>query len=101
MSAVAPSSEKGVCILMQQVCYGGARPVKCCRRLAAAVGAGAFLLAVSAVRPARAAAEDTKSAPPTFKLSWQMDLPAGTQRVAVADVTEDKLPRLLVLSDEG
>jgi hypothetical protein len=30
-----------------------------------------------------------------------MDLPVGTQRIAVADLTTDKLPRLLVLNAEG
>jgi hypothetical protein len=64
------------------------------------VGAGIFLLASSTTRPVQAA-EDQKSGPPSFKPVWKMDLPAGTQRVAVADVTGDKLPRLLVLSAEG
>jgi hypothetical protein len=70
-------------------------------RLAAAFGAGALIIAISATTKTQAAAEDPKSGPPTFKSVWKMDLPAGTQRVAVADVTEDKLPRLLVLNAEG
>jgi hypothetical protein len=51
--------------------------------------------------PVMAAAEEPKSGAPAFKPVWEMDLPAGTQRVALADVTDDKLPRLLVLSADG
>lgn len=59
------------------------------------------MLAMSAIGAVRAAPEGGKSGPPAFKPAWKMDLPAGTQRVAVADVTGDKLPRLLVLNAEG
>jgi hypothetical protein len=42
-----------------------------------------------------------KDATPKFKSVWEMELPDGTQRVAIADVTEDKKPRLLVLDKGG
>jgi hypothetical protein len=47
------------------------------------------------------AQEARKDATPKFQPVWQMELPEGTQRVAIADVTEDKKPRLLVLDKEG
>jgi hypothetical protein len=65
-----------------------------------AVGALALLATAGGVWPARAQ-DAKKSGPPTLKSAWKMDLPTGTQRVAVADVTDDKRPRLLVLDGEG
>jgi hypothetical protein len=74
---------------------------------AAVVGAAA-LLAAGGANPAFAkkqeAAKDQeakKTGPPAYKSAWKMDLPIGTQRVAVADVTGDKKLRLLVLDDKG
>jgi hypothetical protein len=60
-----------------------------------------LVLAIGAIGAAQAAQEGPKSGAPAFKPVWKMDLPAGTQRVAVADVTGDKVPRLLVLNAEG
>jgi hypothetical protein len=68
------------------------------RRTTAALCTASFLLAMGTPL---AAQEEKKSGPPTFKSVWKMDLPASTKRVAVADVMEDKLPRLLVLNAEG
>ena len=49
-----------------------------------------------------AKAQDAKKAgAPAYKSVWKMSLPAGTVRVAVADVTEDKKHRLLVLDGKG
>jgi hypothetical protein len=64
-------------------------------------GAGVLLCASGTTGPAQAAPDGAKSGAPAFKPVWKMDLPAGTQRVAVADVTADRLPRLLVLNAEG
>lgn len=47
------------------------------------------------------AQEAKKSGTPNYTSAWKMDLAAGTKRIAVADVTEDKKPRLLVLNAEG
>jgi hypothetical protein len=71
------------------------------QRFAAAPNATALLFAIGAIGTVQAAPEGSKGGPPAFKSVWKMDLPAGTQRVAVADVTDDKLPRLLVLNAEG
>src|SRR5579871_5335857 len=40
-----------------------------------------------------------RTGPPAFKAAWKLDAPAMTTRIAVADVTEDKVPRLLLLDD--
>lgn len=63
-----------------------------------AIGVAGVLIAVAT---GTALAAQEKGGAPAFKPVWKMDLPAGTQRVAVADVTADKLPRLLVLNAEG
>jgi hypothetical protein len=42
-----------------------------------------------------------KTGPPAFKLAWKADLPGATRRIAVADVTGDKKPRLLALGEAG
>jgi hypothetical protein len=96
MSETGPTREKGEYALVQQV----GREARWRRRVAA-IGAGALALAMGAIGMVQAAPEGQKSGPPAFKSVWKMDLPPGTQRVAVADVTEDKLPRLLVLNAEG
>jgi hypothetical protein len=109
MSNTAPKKEKGECTLEQQV----GREVRSCWRFVAASGAAALVFAIGAIGTVQAAPEGQKSGPPAFKSVWKMDLPTpGTgphyappappaQRVAVADVTEDRLPRLLVLNAEG
>jgi hypothetical protein len=51
--------------------------------------------------PRHGAQEAKKNGAPKYKSAWKMDLPAGTTRVAIADVTEDKKPRLLVLDKDG
>jgi hypothetical protein len=71
------------------------------RRWLAARSGAAVALAIATLGAAWAAPEGQKGGPPSFKPVWKMELPAGAQRVAVADVTEDKLPRLLVLNAEG
>lgn len=40
-----------------------------------------------------------KSGPPAFKTGWKIEVPATTKRIAVADVTSDKMARLLLLDD--
>jgi hypothetical protein len=42
-----------------------------------------------------------KSGPPAFKLGWKIEVPAGSKRVAAADVAGDKTPRLLLLDEAG
>lgn len=42
-----------------------------------------------------------KTGPPAFKPDWRIDLPKEAKRIAVADVTGDKKPRLLMLGDNG
>jgi len=59
-----------------------------------AVTVGALTLLATAGR----AAED---AIPTLKSAWKLDLPAGTKRIAIADVTGDKTLRLLTLDGAG
>src|SRR3989442_802598 len=74
-----------------------------------AMAAGAaVLLATGGATPACAkqaeaakGQEAKKTGPPAYKSVWKMALPAGTLRLAVADVTGDKKPRLLVLDDKG
>lgn len=61
---------------------------------ARAVSAAASLLLLSSI----CHAQDKKTGPPAFKSAWKVDLPAGTRRIAVADVAGDK-PRLLALGD--
>jgi hypothetical protein len=97
MSETAPSTEKGECALEQQV----GRGARGRRGFAAALVAEALVFAIGAIGTVQAAPEEQKSGLPALKSVWKMDLPAGTQRVAVADVTDDKLPRLLVLNAEG
>jgi hypothetical protein len=63
--------------------------------------AGVLLLATGVIGTAHAAPEGQKGGPPAFKSIWKMDLPVGTRRVAVAAMTEEKHPRLLVLNAEG
>lgn len=67
-------------------------------RAFAAVGAAALLAAVVQAQDAQA---QKKTGPPAYKSVWKIDLPAGTSRIAVADVTEDKKPRLLVLGADN
>lgn len=64
-------------------------------------GVGALLLTGSATGPGLAAPEGKKSGAPSYRSAWTMELPSGARRVAVADVTADKRPRLLVLDGEG
>src|SRR6266513_3163510 len=44
-------------------------------------------------------AAEKKAGPPSYKSAWTADAPAGTTRVAVADVTGDKTPRVLALGE--
>ncbi len=76
-------------------------------RLAAAASALTLVTTVAGLpsarstpAPRRAAQDDKKNGIPKFTSAWKMELPEGTQRVAIADVTEDKKPRLLVLGKD-
>lgn len=45
--------------------------------------------------------EQKKTGKPAFKATWKADVPDGTRRVALADVTGDKTPRLLLLAADA
>ncbi len=48
-----------------------------------------------------AAEPKKKTGDPAFKSAWKVEVPATAKRIAIADVTGDKTPRLLVLDDHN
>jgi hypothetical protein len=48
-----------------------------------------------------AAQTQKKTGKPAFKPSWRADVPDGTRRLALADVSGDKTPRLLLLAADS
>lgn len=44
---------------------------------------------------------EKKAGTPSYKSAWKQDVPEGTVRIALADLTDDKKPRLLTLGKDN